>query len=142
MSSDSPISYDIFPLLYTTFHCTCQQSIIQHYPHSVSLTGKLPTKTHFFNSNKTLVSDQRGVPDGSVVTILLTMEMQEMGVLSLSQKISRIRKWQPTPVFLPGKSHGHRSLTSYTPWDLKESEMSEHRDHFIFVFDSRAHTSK
>ena len=26
------------------------------------------------------------------------------------------RKWQPTPVFLPGKSHGRRSLVGYSPW--------------------------
>ena len=26
------------------------------------------------------------------------------------------RKWQPTPVFLPGRSHGHRSLARYSPW--------------------------
>ena len=25
-------------------------------------------------------------------------------------------KWQPTPVFLPGKSHGQRSLVGYSPW--------------------------
>ena len=25
--------------------------------------------------------------------------------------------WQPTPVFLPGKSHGQRSLIGYSPWD-------------------------
>ena len=30
-------------------------------------------------------------------------------------KISWSRKWQPTPVFLPGKSHGQRSLASYSP---------------------------
>ena len=64
-----------------------------------------------------------------------------MGVLPLSQKIPRIRKWQPTPVFLPGKSRGHRSLAGYTLWGLKESEMSEDRDRFIFFFDSGAHTS-
>ena len=29
------------------------------------------------------------------------------------------RKWQPTPVFLPGKSHGRRSLVDYSPWGLK-----------------------
>ena len=29
------------------------------------------------------------------------------------------RKWQPTPVFLPGKSHGHRSLADYSPWGCK-----------------------
>ena len=29
------------------------------------------------------------------------------------------RKWQPTPVFLPGKSHGQRSLAGYSPWSQK-----------------------
>ena len=59
-----------------------------------------------------------------MVTILLPMEMQEMGVLSLSQKIPRIRKWQPTPVFLPGKSHGHSSLLAYTSWGLSQKCLS------------------
>ena len=35
------------------------------------------------------------------------------------------RKWQPTPVFLPGKSHGQRSQVGYSRWDLKESDMTE-----------------
>ena len=30
------------------------------------------------------------------------------------------RKWQPTPVLLPGKSHGQRSLVGYSPWGHKE----------------------
>ena len=30
------------------------------------------------------------------------------------------RKWQPTPVFLPGEPYGQRSLASYSPWGLKE----------------------
>ena len=34
-------------------------------------------------------------------------------------------KWQPTPVFLPGKSHGQRSLADYSPWGLKESDRTE-----------------
>ena len=29
------------------------------------------------------------------------------------------RKWQPTPVFLPGESHGQRSLVGYSPWGCK-----------------------
>ena len=36
------------------------------------------------------------------------------------------RKWQPTPVFLPGKSHKQKILVDYSPWDRKESEMTEH----------------
>ena len=30
-------------------------------------------------------------------------------------------KWQPTPIFLPGKSHGQRSLVGYSPWGYKRS---------------------
>ena len=29
------------------------------------------------------------------------------------------RKWQPTPIFLPGKSQGQRSLVGYSPWGLQ-----------------------
>ena len=32
---------------------------------------------------------------------------------------------QPTPVFLPGKSHGHRSLVDYSPWGHKQSDTIE-----------------
>ena len=35
------------------------------------------------------------------------------------------RKWQPTPVSLPGESHGHRSLVGYSPRGRKESDMTE-----------------
>ena len=37
------------------------------------------------------------------------------------RKILWKRKWQPTPVFLPGESHEQRSLARYSPWDQKES---------------------
>ena len=40
-------------------------------------------------------------------------------------KIPWRRAWQPTPVFLPGKSHGQRSLVGYSPWGHKESDMTE-----------------
>ena len=35
------------------------------------------------------------------------------------------RKWKPTPVFLPGKSHGQRSLVGYSPWGRNESDRTE-----------------
>ena len=34
------------------------------------------------------------------------------------------RKWQHTPVFLPGESHGQGNLVGYIPWDHKESDMT------------------
>ena len=39
-------------------------------------------------------------------------------------KIPWSGKWQPVPVFLPGKSHGQRSLVGYSPWGHKESGMT------------------
>ena len=40
-------------------------------------------------------------------------------------KIPWRKKWQPTPVFLPGESRGQRSLANYSPTGLKESDMTE-----------------
>ena len=41
------------------------------------------------------------------------------------------RKWQPTPVLLPGKAHGRRSLVGWSPWGRQESDTTE-RLHFHF----------
>ena len=43
----------------------------------------------------------------------------------------RRRQWQPTPVLLPGKSHGQRSLVGCSPWGREESDTTE-RLHFPF----------
>ena len=41
------------------------------------------------------------------------------GFISCVKKVPWRRAWQPTPVFLPGKSHGQKSLVGYSPWALK-----------------------
>ena len=51
--------------------------------------------------------------------------MQETPVRTWVGKIPWRRKWQPTPVLLPGKSHGWRSLVGYSPWGRKESDTTE-----------------
>ena len=43
------------------------------------------------------------------------------------------RQWHPTPVLLPGKSHGRRSLVGCSPWGLEELDTTE-RLHFDFSF--------
>ena len=40
-------------------------------------------------------------------------------------KLTRRRQWHPTPVLLPGKSHGRRSLVGCSPWGRKESDTTE-----------------
>ena len=53
-----------------------------------------------------------------------------------TRKIPWRRKWQPTPVFLPGKSYGQRSLASYSPWDCKDLDTAEQLNH------THTHTQK
>ena len=60
-------------------------------------------------------------------------------------KIPWRREWLPTLVFLHGEFQGHRSLAGYSPWDLKELDMTERLTHthtqwiwyhMIFTWDS------
>ena len=51
--------------------------------------------------------------------------MLETWVRSLGWEYPRRRKWQPTPVLLPTKSHGQRSLACYSPRSRKESDTAE-----------------
>ena len=49
-------------------------------------------------------------------------------------KISWRRKWQPTPVFLPGESYGQQSLVGYRLWGRKESDTTEATKHAHAIF--------
>ena len=51
--------------------------------------------------------------------------MQETHVLFLDGEDPLEKEWQPTPVFLPGKFHGLKSLVGYSPWGRKESDTTE-----------------
>ena len=67
--------------------------------------------------------------------------MQEMWVQFLGREDPWRRKWQPTSVFLPGKSHGQRSLAGYSPWghksdghDLMTKQQQKDSGQFICIF--------
>ena len=64
-----------------------------------------------------------GFPGGSVG------KAGDLGSIPGSGRCPGRRKWQPTPVLLPGKSHGLRSLVSYNPRGRKELDATE-RLHF------------
>ena len=51
--------------------------------------------------------------------------MQDTRFDCLVRKIPWRREWQPTLVFFPGESHGHRSLVVYSPWGHKDSDRTE-----------------
>ena len=52
--------------------------------------------------------------------------MRETQVQSLGQEDPLEEEMAPTPVFLPGESHGERSLVGYSPRVCKESDTTEH----------------
>ena len=63
-----------------------------------------------------------GFPGGTVVKNLLANagDTRDTGFHPWVRKVSWSRKWQLTPVFLPGKFHAQRILVGYSPWGLKE----------------------
>ena len=62
---------------------------------------------------------------------------QETRVRSWVRKIPWTREWQPTPVFLPGTSHGQRILAGYSRWGCQELDVTEHAhthaDNTVFI---------
>ena len=73
-------------------------------------------QTYGYQTGNVGGSDKLRDPDSHVYTITYKID-NEQGPWS--------RKWQPTPVFLPEKFHGQRSLVGYSPWGHKESDMTE-----------------
>ena len=59
------------------------------------------------------------------------MNIQQLFLLSIDWR----RKWQSTPVRLPGKSHGQRSLVGYSPWGCKSrTRLCDYTFNFHFYF--------
>ena len=61
----------------------------------------------------------------------LTHTSASVILLLIPSSVLLRRQWHPTPVLLPGKSHGRRSLVGCSPWGHKESDTTE-RLHFHF----------
>ena len=80
-------------------------------------------KTRFLQSGVILVKD--------LVTQLIknlpanTGDVRDTGLI-LGQGDPWRRKWQPTPVFLPGEFHGQRNPAGCSSWGCKESDTTEH----------------
>ena len=81
----------------------------------------MPIIIHSLNAEIADPLRQLGFPGGSVVKNLPVTK--EMWVQSLGRKDLWTRKWQPAPVFLPGKSHGQRNLSGFSPWHQKETQL-------------------
>ena len=64
-------------------------------------------------------------PITTVLSFLMAQTVKNLLGMPWVGKIPWRKKRQPTPVFLPGKSCGQRSLAVYSPWGRKESDMTD-----------------
>ena len=58
---------------------------------------------------------------------------RDAGSIPGSRRSPGGRVWQLTPVFLSRESYGQRSLRGYSPWGLKESDMTEQLSTYILI---------
>ena len=85
-----------------------------------SLLGNLPLYIFFREVFRSLFWGSPGGSDGKESAC----NAGDQGLIPGLGRSPR-REWLPTPIFLPGESHGQRSLAGYSPWGRKESAMAE-----------------
>ena len=85
----------------------------------------------FFTKLYISVSQRKGFPGGNSgkESICLGSRLKRCGFSPWVGKIPWRRAWQHTPVFLPGESHGQRSLVGHDLSGHKESDMTEASQH-------------
>ena len=83
------------------------------------------------------------IPSNGYVASLVAQSVKNLpenrrpGFDSWVEKIPWRRKWQPTPVFLPGESHGQRSLAGYSPWSCQsQTRFSDQTTNGYVIFHS------
>ena len=60
-------------------------------------------------------------------------DARDAGLIPSSGRFSWRRNWQPSPVFLPGKSHGQRTLVGYSLGGYKKLDTAEHEHTHSFL---------
>ena len=68
------------------------------------------------------------------LSILVSSVCMTSSRIAGSYGSSQRRQWHPTPVLLPGKSHGWRSLVGCSPWGCTESDTTEATSRSLFTF--------
>ena len=81
-------------------------------------------KTPLFHCRDCRFDPWSGCPDGTVVKNPPAKKVVS-SIPAWVRKIPGRRRWQSTPIFLPGKFHGQRSLAAYSPWGHKELDTTD-----------------
>ena len=89
-------------------------AFFNHNKKDIILGFTLAWESGRFSEKRCCVSQAAGFPSGEIVKNL-PANAGDTGSIPGSGTSPGGRKWQPIPVFLPGKSHGQRSLVGHSP---------------------------
>ena len=105
-------------------------AIIQNYEKCLKQWGRGPTVQHRYISS-VLCRWDGCFPGGIVIKNppISAGDARDTGSIPGSGRFPWQRKWQPTPVYLPGEPNGQRGLAGYIPQDHKQSDMTEATQH-------------
>ena len=120
--SSLPFFSDFYPLNFPLEGTWYYQFLVYHSRHGFC-TVKYPTQTH--THTQIVVYHPVLLYPAYCFSHLLIF------IWCLLMSVCWRRQWHPTPVLLPGKSHGQRSQVGCSPWGREESQMTE-RLHFHF----------
>ena len=90
-----------------------------------STASIISTYNQFNNSENVQNTRHSGHTSGKEPAYRQCRRLKRRGFDPWVGKIPLRRKWQPTPVFLPGESHEQRSLVGYSGWGPKESDTTD-----------------
>ena len=115
--SGTPCAIEHLPASFSFTHGSALVSVLPEKPQcirsSAALSPALPSPFPSVNTSPFSISES------------LFPHCKQVHQYCFSGRFLWRRKWQPTPVFLPGEALGQKSLASYGPWGRKEVDMTE-----------------
>ena len=112
--------------------------LVGKFPMLRGVSKKQPTTTKIKNKGQKIMDSREDLQSNKPPVIVAssvsqwvknTPAMQDMQRHRFNLCVGKIpwrREWLPTPIFLPGETHGQGSLEGYSPWDRKESDTITH----------------
>ena len=87
--------------------------------------GRFPKEGHGYLLQYSSLENSMDKGDRQAIIHRVAQSQTQLKQLSMHLLDEAISIWHPTPVLLPGKSHGRRSLVGCSPWSREESDTTE-----------------